>query len=273
MNKRKKKQTGGNNLKTAFIFLAVVLFFISTSLIYKLFVLFKESNFDGRHNFTVAVYPKQMDKKMNYSKIISFSPETSAVSSLKVFSNNNVKEIKNLLEIPIDGEIEILNNGISEKKLADLFEIPFFQKNIRTSLSIVDYLKLYMFVKTIPEESIIVKSISDQEYTEEALDRISSGVFFDYAISEEKTSIEIINGTGVLGLGNKVGRLLSNIGGNIVAVSTSDKTYSESEILYTGKSGFYTRKRLSNILNFKSREIKESGIADITIKIGEDSLK
>lgn len=87
----------------------------------------------------------------------------------------------------------------------------------------------------------------------------------------EKISIAIVNGTGVAGLGNRIARLITNIGGNVVSVSTSDNLISDSEILYS-KENNYTARRIAQILSFKINNKDNMDISDVTIFIGKNNL-
>ena len=64
-------------------------------------------------------------------------------------------------------------------------------------------------------------------------------------------------------------RLITNISGNVVLVSTSQNMQGKSVILYKGKKS-YTLERLSKLLGFDVMENKSQSLADIAIQIGKD---
>lgn len=274
--KRKKKKLQTNNLKTAFIFIILVFSLIALSLLFKLGVIISDSKFDAKHNFAIVIYSK--DNLKNRS-IISFAPDNQSISILKVDTDVKPPTLGRILEVPIDGEIR-LNQKLSELEEGKeveliLGKILFKYQDIKTRLTIIDIARLWFFSKSVPASSISIKKLNllsfEQKFTDEAIDRISAQIFFDNVLSGEKISIQIINGTEVLGLGNRLGRLISNIGGNVVAVSTSDKALDKSEILSLNR-GTYTYQRLSKILGFRALKLNEPAISDIVIKIGKDTL-
>ena len=122
------------------------------------------------------------------------------------------------------------------------------------------------------EESFsISKSEATRGTVGQAGESIVSELFIDPTIQEEKVTIEIINATGRSGLGQRLERLLSHIGGNVIAVTTSSKRMKISSVTYFGDKT-YTLSRIHLILKIPLVYTEKSQLADITIVIGDDII-
>lgn len=122
----------------------------------------------------------------------------------------------------------------------------------------------------MPQTNVLREEISTDD--EDAMvDKTATALLSDYTITNEKLSIHIINKTGVSGLGNRLARYITNSGGNVISVSSSDDLTDSSSISCTKKDS-YTCKRLSSVLQFDIQEGEQHGIADIEIIIGKKNL-
>lgn len=268
----RKKQKKESNLKLVIIFCLLVFFLITCSLLIRFFSILSKSYFDGEHRFTISVSNNIL---LSDKAVLSFSPETNSISYLKVKNFN--RNVGKYLKTPIDGNINFTekNNLKGNKEDVEfiLREAILKLNSIKTDLTFIDLLRLWYFTKTLPSHEIIheqkdlLKEEINQEY---AIDKLSSKLFLDYSLSQEKLSIQIINGANVTGLGNRLARFLSNSGANVISVLTSDKELQKSTIEYFGEVS-YTHKRLQKILGFSLKEQKSPSISDIVIIIGKDS--
>lgn len=264
--KRRKKNLAKNNLRVAFIFCVLLTLLILISLIFKLFFLIQRSSFDGEHRFTIVV-----SDTLGKNEVISFAPQTQTISVLRFPKSANLK----ILPIPIDGTV-FFKKDKELKIQSKLKTMLLHYNNLSTNLTIIDIARLSLFARTVFPSSITELEFptpKGEEATLDALviDKISFQLFSDPTILEEKVSIAIINGTGQLGLGNRLARLITNMGGNVVTVSTADSVVNTSEIFYSnGRT--YTLKRLNKVLGFKTVIAKKQGITEMTIIIGKDSL-
>lgn len=284
--KLKKSAQSFHSLKIAYFFVGFVVILICISLIIKLSVLFLNSKFDGRHRFTVAAYTQKSSENVQKSvDIISFAPDTVSISILKVSSDTELfaTESGKLLKTPIDGSIfisQIENRpvALSDSNIGIFLEsVVLNSRQVKTDMTIIDFVRLYLFTKTVPSHLVTVKKhflIQDSVdlSSELGMDKISTALFADSSLIAEKLSIKVVNGTGVGGLGNRLARLITNMGGNVVVVATEDSELQESEIQYYGAVS-YTLERLQKILGFKISEMKKPGISDIIIRLGKDSLE
>lgn len=262
-----------NNLKTVFIFCVLVFILIFISTVFKTITLVKQSKFDGKHTLNV-----QIDTTSS-SQVISFAPEKRTIHIVTIQKDSQEKkQISKLLEVPIDGFImpsekkkvpflaKFDESNISDQLLSTLVNI----RSVTTNLTILDIMRLFMFSKSISSKDILLKEIN-ASFEDVTIDKISSSVFSENTILQEKVSIQIINGTDIVGLGNRFARLVGNIGGNVVAVSTSDDIVTHSHIRYFGEPT-YTLERLSRILQVVPTKSYQQTVSDIVIIIGKNKM-
>lgn len=262
--KRNLPNSGLNSTKIALIFFAFVFAVIFVSLIFKVVNILSKSRFDSENRFTISV---SNGKDL---EIISFSPKSQSISVLKILGETKSLNMNRFLEIAIDGEVKSFLNK-KDFKVPDLmFQFIFNYKDLKTNLTIIDILRLYLFSKTLPINYINYKKISTSQDAL-TLDKIIPPLFKDEIIEKENLSIKIVNGTDVTGLGNRLSRLISNMGGNVVIIASSDSTENYSTISYFGNKT-YTIEKISKILGFKLNKLDKKTIADIVIVIGKDSL-
>jgi len=261
---KKKKAAKKNNLNIALFFLVSFLFLIFVSLIIKLVIVLKNSKFDGDHRFTVAVSAK------DNIKVISFSPQEKSISILTVDGKVN-ENIGKFLAVPIDdhivsNEISISRANITSNLLKSIIDLD----KLKSKLTSIDILRLSYFTKSVPLTSIYEKKIIKDldEYTRGVL---VSSLFTDQQISTEKKRIQIINGTDITGVGNRLATVINNIGGDVVIVSTSERKEKVSKIIYSGNKS-YTVDKLSSILNFVNEKSKDTSLADVIIILGMDKI-
>lgn len=266
---KRKKAVQNNNLQVALFFAVFVGSLLIISLAFKFVLLVKQSSFDGSNRFTILLSNGKMDKK-----VISVSPETQALSLLTIHGSIAASRVSRFLETPIDGKITYTKEveDYSQKSTEELFRSFIIgYKNLTTDLTIIDLVRLWHFSRTLSSSSITASDISST-LEEGRIDKISYSLFNDQSILEEKMSIQIINGAEVSGLGNRLARFITNIGGNVIAVATADKEIKKSEIIYVGEEKPYTVLRLEKILGFPAVKTTKVGLSDITIQVGKDRL-
>lgn len=269
--KRKKKSLERNNLEVVIVFLFFVFGLLITSAVVKLLFLISESKFDGVHPVIVEIVSKK-----NKATILAFSPDRESISVLEISSDKAPNSLGKLLAIPIDGSIRFKNDQAEEAYFSSssvrssIKELFFHFRDLDTNITVIDVLRLFMYSQAVSLGNITTKNTSlPQDQT--AIDKISSAFFVDSFITSEKLSIEVINGTDMPGLANRLGRLLGNIGGNVITVGSSQKAIKISQISCFDEKK-YTCKRLSKVLGFPIAR-GEFGISDVIIRIGEDRAK
>ena len=258
----RKKLPEGNSTGIAIKFLLLIFIIVLSSLVFKLGVLINKGSFDDTRRFTVSVHNDKAQE------LISFSPKSQTISILKINGRVKASDLNRFLGIPIDADIK--TDLDIQEKLPDLMgKLILKFNNLKTNLTIVDIFRLYLFSRTIPQNYIYEKEISSN-LDNLNTDKLISHFFTDEIIEKENVSIKIINSTGINGLGNRLARLISNMGGNVVIVATEERLENQSSISYFGKKT-YTAERLAKILGFQLIKADKKAITDIIITIGKDN--
>lgn len=258
----KKKGQTVSNTKIAIVFFVFLALIVGISLIFKVIIIIRASQFDDSKRFTLSI---ANDRNI---EVISLSPDSKDISVFKFKNAISPLEAGRSLEIPIDGFIKHNSLDLNQKINQLFINAIFNYKSLKTNLTIIDLLKLAMFTRTIPENSISVKIVGDTSGS--GLDQIVGHLVSDSFIEKDQQTIQITNATGVGGLGNRLARLITNMGGNVIIVATEDNLKKNSIILYIGKKT-YTIERLQKVLGYEVMKTNNA-ISDITIVIGEDKL-
>lgn len=259
MIKRKKQED--SNLKLAGAFVVFVLGLIILSTLFKFFLIVKSSKFDGTHNFIVNFNGEGKDR------LVAFSPKNKSLSILEI--SNQKENLARILEIPVDGKITVKDTDSTNISSVLLKSILSLGKPL-SSLTILDALRLFIFSETVPANNVNEREITPDLNDVQKTTLISLS-FNDPSVYLENQSIQVINAADVYGIGTRLATLITNIGGNVVLVSTSDELLKNSKIVYYGDES-YTVKKLSDYLGFAAEESGKRGVADVIITIGKDGI-
>lgn len=278
MKRKSKNENEGQNIKLAFIFFILITSLIIGSLVFKAGLLVKKSKFDGQHRFTAAFLKKNNPDGI---KVFSFAPDTKTISILSIDKKAyplkpELLDMEKYLGIPIDGFVNL--DAIDKTKVQNVDSIlqkTIFNFNkVKTNLTIIDFIRLWFFARTIPSRAVTIEEINSA-IEDGQLDKISNSLFNDNTLLQENQSIQVINATDIAGLGSRLSRFLGNMGGSVVSVSTPKKNSDDSKIVYFGKKT-YTVEHLGKILGFKiidgGKDQQNESISDMVIIIGKDSL-
>lgn len=259
----KKAHKEKHNTKIAILFVLFVFGVILIAILFKAVQLVGQSKFDGTNRFTVSI---SSNKNL---EVVSFSPYNKTITILEIEDAKKDLKVGKFLKIPIDGFIEgspVNTNKDIEVLMSSIF---FNYNNIKTNLTIIDILRLFLASKTNHTNNISINSIS-LSTEDRAVDKLLEKLFKNEVIEKENQTVEIINTTDATGLGGRLARLITNMGGNVIQVSTENNSQKNSVILYKGEKT-YTVEKLSKVLGFKIGEMSRQSIADITIIVGEDN--
>ncbi len=261
---KQKKEQVISNTKIAIVFFIILLFFVSLSLVFKVVLVVRAGQFDDSKRFNLTV----SDNKN--LEVMSLSGSARTIAVFKLNRNIGSYEAGQLLKVPIDGFIA--QNSLDLNQRADfLFLKAIFNYNsLKTNLTIIDLVKLLVFSKTVTPGLVNTKNISGDLIPSE-LDKIVGQLVSDELIEKDNQTIQIINGTDIGGLGNRLARLVTNMGGDVIIVATSDSPKKKSLISYIDKKT-YTVERLQKILGYPAVRQANNAISDITIIIGEDKV-
>ncbi|MBI2613307.1 MAG: LytR C-terminal domain-containing protein [Candidatus Levybacteria bacterium] len=260
----KKKESRLRNTKIAIIFFVLLAFFVGLSLIFKIVLVVRAGQFDESRRFNLAVSNNKS------TEIMSLSGSSKAIAVFKLNRNIGSREAGRLLEIPIDGFIESSSLDLSQKPDSLFLASILNAGTLQTNLTIIDLLKFLLLSKSIPGSAITTKDIAPDLNPLES-DKIVGQLVSDELIEKDNQTIQVINGTQVGGLGNRLARLLTNIGGDVIIVATENNQRKQSIILYIDKKT-YTVERLQKILGYPAVKEEKNAISDITIIIGEDKV-
>lgn len=260
----KKKESALSNTKIAIIFFVFLGFIAFLSLAFKAILVVNAGQFDDSRRFTLSLSDNKNLEAM------SLSPSTKSIVIFELPKDIKSNAVGRFLEVPIDGFIVSNSLDLNQKPYSLFLNSILKYKSLQTNLTVIDLLKLFLFTSSIPESSVDTKSISgDLEGAE--LDKIVGRLVNDELIEKDNQTIQIINGTDVGGLGNRLARLLTNMGGDVIIVATAQSPKKNSTIAYIDKKT-YTVERLSKVLGYEVIASAENVIADITITIGEDRI-
>lgn len=253
---RKKKP--GKNTSLALIFLIVIVLAIFASILVKVLLVVKASKFGEGPTFSIFV------SSSKENKILTFLKDKKSISVIKF--EGKVGDIYKLAEVPISATFH-LDDFNFDRPVAELSSDIFFGLPRATdNLNTFDALRMMIMAKTTQPKDIHYETIA-KGTREDEIDKMLSSYFLDEKLDNENIAIQVINASGRQGLGNRLARIISNIGGNVVLVSNSDNE--EKSRIYEDEES-YTSKRLSEVLNFPQAEDKMEGIGDIIVVVGED---
>lgn len=274
---RRKKHVQKNSVGLVLGFIIVVVILIGISLAFRVYALIKESRFDGIHRFTIALSSEEKTElnKAPYFEIISFAPDSHTISLVLIEKNIQLTGIGKTLEIPIDAAIFYKQKQNIPKKILSnkdvesiLLRLLVSYRDVSTNLTIIDLARLWFIARSWPRSAVTFASITNSSDQIE-ISKFASSLFIETEMVEEKNTIGVVNGTDEAGLGNRLSRLITNMGGNVVSISTSDTPITRSSISYFGNKS-YTVSRLQKVLGFKEKKLEKQAISDIIITIGKD---
>ncbi len=261
---RKKTEHGKEKQSTLLLrlFLVGVAILLLLSGILKVASIIAKSTFDGTHRYTLLIQYNAKEVRA-----FSLSPQDSTISVLSMSSKTTIYNARQYLAIPVDAFIKNQNIPDSENSTQVLFYMLMHYRDFK-QLTSIDLIRLWFYSRGIDQTNVSKREIT-YPYDVEKLDNISSSLFKDNAIVAENLNIQIINQTDVTGLGNRLSRVISNMGGNVISVESPDQLAKHSSITFVGSRG-YTVSKLVKITNYHSIPMQKKSFADIIITIGQD---
>lgn len=264
MRKKTATHEESKSLRTFFLYAALVFLLIALSLSIKVFTVIQHSKFDSHHQFVLAIASKG-----KVDQVIAFYP-TKSLSVLELEGKTvPLANAGKTLGVPLNGRIDALSALPQDNVSSLLTGLVIHYNAVKTDITIYDLMRFIWLAKNSKPASMTKESLKlPQE--EREVDKTIAQLFTDEAISSENTSIQIINATDTPGMGKRLERVISNMGGNVVAVSTLQKKQQKSKIEYFGEKT-YALEKLQNMLSFPVSKLGKEAIANIVVTIGEDS--
>lgn len=253
---RRTPARAGNAFGIAVFSLSLIALLIFAALGIKIFLLIRQSSFDGKHQYSIEI------KEPTATRFFVLNPDDHSIRTLLITSQISSPQYS--VGVPIDAtltsttDIPIVS-GFGKKLL-------FQGKALKTSTTILDTINIFIFLYTTNTTKISSQTLSLTEDPTD-IDKTLSQIFIDKTIYQEGESIAVINGTGTAGLGNKVARLFTHVGGNVVSVTTADIPTPISNISFVGNLS-YTVTRISHLLHLPLVHLSNAAISDITVTLG-----
>jgi len=148
-----------------------------------------------------------------------------------------------------------------------------------TNYELKDFYQTQKFMTNVPFENIVRSNLtSDQISTPVSLDNLLSDMTMPSSISKDKKTISVLNGTSVSGIATLSSRILSNIGGRVVAIENATSKYTDTMLIsddldsqtvaYIKKSFGINRVYTKQEAGFINEDVLSR--SDITLIIGFD---
>lgn len=268
MQRQKKQASPG--LKPAIIFSIIVSFALLISLTIKFVSVYNNSLYDARHRFTVAFVQEGTD---GTSVLLSLSPQQASLVAIPFQNNPRQKEtMAEQFGVPIEGTVQLPQGSVSSvEESTQVYQLVkdqlLFRPNATTNLTLYDKLRFAIAAYMTNREDIVVQDLGKAP-SDIRSQAVFATLLTDATIHEEKRTIHIVNAANTPGLGNTLAEYITNMGGNVVSVTTSANEARASEI--TAQEDSLTARRLAKVLHMPFVVKKDSSIADITITIGND---
>lgn len=268
MTKEKK-----NSLSYVKIFIAIFTFIFFIAILFKAYESFVNRQFTGNVFNILVVSDKyvgvlgvdEAEKRLNAALV------TKDLTSAK---KRNILSQSINFAVPIHAYIVYPEAIEAPPPTRNFFSIENIQKIStdakidKKNISLFDWLKLYFIAKKINDDMIDVKTYASIRDVSQLLPQEEESFFRDSKITGRKTSLQVVNGTTINGLGNRVGDMFSRTGFNVVSVITNSAE--ESAIYYSDENALEDAKFISKSFNFPLIQSNEHRIASITLVIGED---
>ncbi len=214
-------------------------------------------------------------------------------------SKDFIATAQNVFGVPIDGFVKLNAPQTFSADNVQALRVRLFgygtlfseiltggiNRQVATNLSVADFAKLWIIGHGIRFDKVTVHDFARQNsliaYTlpddskvlaasDPQVDRTLEGIVTDPIIVKENDTVEIVNASGVDGLGNNYARLLTNIGVHVIRVRTAENTSPTSQILLQKQSADELVKRLLKLRNFTIMSQNNSGgLGNVTVIIGE----
>jgi hypothetical protein len=255
---------------------------------------------------TFIVFDKSNGKLVNYSVPVNLEYDISGKYSVENLSKmfalgsmasgsvgdgitTTVNTVKKLFGFGVDRYLvvdekhsevfdELLGNG-SFLDLIKLKDLGFIREHFKTDMTLQEFYSLFNFIKGLPEDRLFTKEISTNDLTDSTnIDADLRDITLESNIAKENKSIAILNGTELSGIATVASRIVANLGGRVVSIGNSSRTYSESVLITDDPSSLTTAQlvRVFGITKIVSKTDpmaaeKETDRSDIAVIMGFDT--
>lgn len=170
------------------------------------------------------------------------------------------------IKIP-PGHLNIDDEVSAKRQLTNLFQ------NIkRSNLTFLDRVRLWWQIRQVRADKVISLRLPSDELTAENIDSLLSSYLTEEEIREESLKIGILNSTGESGLGNRVGRLINNLGGAVIEIGNQDQEL--DHCLIKTKKENLNKKTVGRLRKIFSCQLEENDLlesrVDVIFIVGRD---
>ncbi len=267
--RRKSVRKEKDSMRMLYIYASVVILLITVSFTIRLFTLFLQSKFDGHQHFSIAV-----TKNSAVKEVIAFSPQIPSLAVLEVTDAKPVphQSLAKEYGIATDAHLDVQDAiDVNNDAGGMLWSAVTHFHSVKTDMTIVDLIRLVLISHDIVSNNKLISEINLAGINPDN-NTLIARVMNDPSITAENVSIQIINASKVSGMGQRLGRVLTNLGGTVVDVTTSYEAKPTSSIQYYGDQT-YTLRKVTSLLGFPVTQLQKQTIANIVIILGEDSIK
>lgn len=211
------------------------------------------------------------DKKLNIDRL-----EISLLGSIGYFFDGY---------IVVNDNISWVNQSFLEKLIDDFYSPGFLlqigskkdylDRKMKTNLTFNEANNLIWFSKGLTPKRVSFVDLSQSKDSAGFLDAQDAAnkiglLLTDSAISNEEIAVEIENASSVAGVGSVLKNIITNLGGNVLSVTSVEET-KQTSILVKNKNNVLGR-RLETILGVKMQQVKKTDSleGDIKVSIGND---
>lgn len=269
------KETSNHSISylKAFFLVALIVIFIGVA--FKLFSSYSQRSFtDNIFNILII-----SDK---YVGVVGIDESGKRFSSVVVTEElDSIKRENIMLQsvnfgIPIHGLIRYPEGKNVPPPAKSFFDLGNIQRinidmGVKTkSISFFDWIKLAFSTNKIDDDRSIIKTYRTIRDVRGLLPGEDENLFRDSTLSSKKTSLQVINGTNINGLGTRIGEMYSRMGFNVVSILTEDGI-DDSHIYYTDNKVEADAFMIGKSFNFPIEQSSAHQVAEVTIIIGEDS--
>ncbi len=133
-----------------------------------------------------------------------------------------------LIDQSLEKDTDKLFNGSSVLSYLDLKEVSGISRSLHTDMTLKELYEINRFISSIPLDKKVIHNSADAFA---AADEEIKELTYDSKIVSEKKNIALLNGTDFSGVATFASRVVTNMGGRVVASSNTQNTYDTSCII------------------------------------------
>lgn len=199
---------------------------------------------------------------------------------------------QDFIGVPVDGwvvissEFRVQSSELNTQEIKTLVEKSFWEgvRGADTNLTLLDFGRIWYAISKTKidkmeiidfqklnslKKTYLLDNTEVFEVDSSSLDTVLGTLFYNPQVLAERRTVEIINGTGKAGFGNKLARIINNMGAQVLFVKTAEGLVKNSSILARDKTS-YTVRKISRTFQISKIEDKKEANVDISVFIGED---